>query len=205
MELCLLDYLESKNFDAEQIIRFQKLYSNKNDAEVIKKMEAIYKIFNYACLADIYINDLILNNIKILNCSDLEIIKICYVWNQTGVLLDSYDKVSGINYNNISRTYLRNAYLNSGICYNKSPISYRVLTMGDKEFQNDYRGSLNNNLFLPSFENLVYIYGKGKTFEEKSENIDELLNTLSLKWYLTCIKKDNKKEKNNEAQGYGSI
>ena len=192
MNLGLIEYLESKNFEVEEIIRFQKNFLNREDDGIIRKMDTIYKIFGYA-------------NLNELEKSDIDLIKVAYCWLGTGVISDAANRKVGISYNNPERIYLRNLYLNSGINYNKSPISYRALTMGEAEFQNDYRGPIKENgkEFYPTYENLIYIYCKGNTIEEKQKYLDELLNNLSIKWYLSCLKKE--KEKNKEDQGYGFI
>ena len=207
MELSLIEYLESKHLDVDQIIRFQKRFLNKDDEKIIKKLESTYKIFGYADLNELEINQLISNNILLFKKTDFEIIKAAYTWSRTGVLYDAVDKKNGINYNNPLKVYLRNEYLNSGINYNKSPISYRALTMGEEEFQNDYRGPIKENgkTFYPTFENLIYIYGKGQTIEEKQKYLEQLLEYSSTLWYLRCLKKEKELKKDKEDQGYGSI
>ena len=79
MELDLIEYLESKNFEIEEIMRFQKKYINKDDEKIIKKMNDIYKIFGYVNITESDVNALILNNIKILDLSDLDILKVSFV------------------------------------------------------------------------------------------------------------------------------
>ena len=75
MELDLIDYLIEKNFDDEQIVRFQKKYLYKDDKDIIKKLNSIYKIFEYANLTEQEINKLISNNFELLGKSDIYIIK----------------------------------------------------------------------------------------------------------------------------------
>lgn len=207
MDLDLIEYLEEKNFDVDQIVRFQKHFLNKDEEKIIKKLESIYKIFRYANLNELEINSLISNNLRLLEKSDTNLIKIAYCWLGTGVLSDAANRKTGINYNNPERIYLRNLYLNSGISYNKSPISYRALTMGEAEFQNDYRSPIKESgkEFYPTYENLIYIFCKGNTIEEKQKYFDKLLNNLSINWYFSCLKKEKEKNKDKEDQGYGSI
>lgn len=198
MELDLIEYLESKNFEIEEIMRFQKKYINKDDKKIIKKMNDIYKIFGYVNITESDVNALILNNIKILDLSDLDILKVSFVWGKTGVLYEACNRQSRLNYNNILRTYLRYIYLNSGKVFNKSPISYNALRMGENEFQNDYQGNINNMSFYPTFENLINVYGKGQNLEEKKEYLEKILLYQTLSWYRDITKKE--KEKNNDSR-----
>lgn len=208
MELNLIEYLLDKNFDNDQIMRFQKAFLDIDDKDVIKRLNALYKIFGYADLSQLEINELISNNFMLLKKSDLELIKIAFCWAETGLLSEAAVRKMGIRHNEPDRIYLRNLYLNSGINYNKSPISYNSLVMGDAGFQKDYRGSINNfTNFYPTYENLILLFGKGKTFEEKKEYISEMIDAKSVNWILGCIRKEkeNKKNKNKENNGYGSI
>ena len=114
------------------------------------------------------------------------------------MLYEACNRQSGLNYNNTLRTYLRYLYLNSGKVFNKSPISYNALRMGENEFQNDYQGNINNMSFYPTFENLINIYGKGQNLEEKKEYLEKILLYQTLSWYRDIIKKE--KEKNNDSR-----
>ena len=110
MKLSLIEYLENKGFEVEEIVMLERKSMEKDSYANIKKYESIYKIFGFANITDYTINKLIVNNPGLLNKSDLEIIKIAYVWNKTGVLFDVEDKKRGINAENINRTFLRNEY-----------------------------------------------------------------------------------------------
>lgn len=196
MDLDLIEYLESKNFEVEEIIRFQKNLRGKKDENIIKKMESIYKVFGYAGLPDLTINSLIVNNPGLLYRTDTEIIKIAFSWLDTGILDDAATRKQGINCENCTRTYSRNLYLNSGINFLKSPISYNAFKMGDTEFREDYIGVFNDKMFNPSFENLIIIYGKGKTIDEKKQYIEKMLSNMSLKWYMGELRKEKEKKDN---------
>ena len=135
MELSLIEYLENKGFEAEEIVMLERKSMENDSYTNIKKYESIYKIFEFANITDYTINKLIVNNPGLLNKSDLEIIKIAYVWNKTGVLFDVEDKKRSINAENINRTFLRNEYLNTSIRMKNSPISFNALVMGDKIFR----------------------------------------------------------------------
>ena len=76
MELNLIEYLESKNFEIEEIAKLEEKYV-KNDAfGNIKKYESIYKIFSFADITNYEINKLIINNPGLLLKSDSELINI---------------------------------------------------------------------------------------------------------------------------------
>jgi len=195
MELSLIEYLENKGFEVEEIVMLERKSMEKDSYANIKKYESIYKIFGFANITDYTINKLIVNNPGLLNKSDLEIIKIAYVWNKTGVLFDVEDKKRGINAENINRTFLRNEYFNTSIRMKGSPISFNALVMGEKEFQDDYFGFLNGKSFYPSYENLLSLWFKDEGIENKEKHLNEYLSQNSLKWYLDLLRK--KKEMQN--------
>ena len=195
MELSLIEYLENKGFEAEEIVMLERKSMENDSYTNIKKYESIYKIFEFANITDYTINKLIVNNPGLLNKSDLEIIKIAYVWNKTGVLLDAEDKKRSINAENINRTFLRNEYLNTSIRMKNSPISFNALVMGDKNFQDDYFGFLNGKSFYPSYENLLSLWFKDDGIQNKEKHLNEYLSQTSLKWYLDLLRK--KKEMQN--------
>ena len=195
MELSLIEYLENKGFEAEEIVMLERKSMENDSYTNIKKYESIYKIFEFANITDYTINKLIVNNPGLLNKSDLEIIKIAYVWNKTGVLFDVEDKKRSINAENINRTFLRNEYLNTSIRMKNSPISFNALVMGDKNFQDDYFGFLNGKSFYPSYENLLSLWFKDDGIKSKEKHLNEYLSQTSLKWYLDLLRK--KKEMQN--------
>lgn len=199
MGLDLIEYLESKSFEVDEIIKIQKKINGKDDEAIIKKMESIYKVFGYAGLPVLTINSLIVSNLRLLTKSDTDIIKIAFSWLNTGVLEDAAIRKQGINCDNYVRTYLRNIYLNSGINFLKSPISYNAFRMGDIEFEEDYRGSINGESFRPSFENLVAIYGKGKSPEEKKQYIEEALSGMAIRWFMIELRKEKVKSDNGKS------
>lgn len=208
MTLNFIEYLESKYFDTDEILFLQKkaLSSKTEDVDLMKKMESIYKIFGFAGLPMTTVNKLIINNYKMLLLQDHELINIAYTWAQTGLLSEAAERTAGINYNNYLRTYLRNLYLNSGLNYLKSPISYNALKMGDMEFSSDYCGYYPNDksvVLNPYFEVLVNLFGKGDNYDEKLESIKRHVSTSALKWYLDCLKKT--KEKLNGLDDNGRI
>lgn len=195
MELSLIEYLENKGFEAEEIVMLERKSMENDSYTNIKKYESIYKIFEFANITDYTINKLIVNNPGLLNKSDLEIIKIAYVWNKTGVLFDVEDKKRSINAENINRTFLRNEYLNTSIRTKNSPISFNALVMGEKNFQDDYFGFLNGKSFYPSYENLLSLWFKDDGIKSKEKHLNEYLSQTSLKWYLDLLRK--KKEMQN--------
>lgn len=195
MELSLIEYLENKGFEAEEIVMLERKSMENDSYTNIKKYESIYKIFEFANITDYTINKLIVNNPGLLNKSDLEIIKIAYVWNKTGVLFDVEDKKRSINAENINRTFLRNEYLNTTIRMKNSPISFNALVMGEKNFQDDYFGFLNGKSFYPSYENLLSLWFKDDGIKSKEKHLNEYLSQTSLKWYLDLLRK--KKEMQN--------
>lgn len=195
MELSLIEYLENKGFEAEEIVMLERKSMENDSYTNIKKYELIYKIFEFANITDYTINKLIVNNPGLLNKSDLEIIKIAYVWNKTGVLFDVEDKKRSINAENINRTFLRNEYLNTSIRMKNSPISFNALVMGEKNFQDDYFGFLNGKSFYPSYENLLSLWFKDDGIKSKEKHLNEYLSQTSLKWYLDLLRK--KKEMQN--------
>ena len=198
MNLGLIEYLEGKNFDVEEIVALQKNNYNRKttDEEIIKKMDAIYKVFGYADLPQLLINKLIINNMGLLDKPDHEILNIAYTWMLTGLLSDAATRKKGLIYNFYLRTYLRNQYLNSGINYNKSPISYNALVMGDDAFSSDYRGDLYKNIEIrPNFESLAKLYFRDEDFEKNKEKLEYHVSVSALGWYFKCLKKE--KEKNN--------
>lgn len=190
MELSLIEYLENKGFEAEEIVMLERKSMENDSYTNIKKYESIYKIFEFANITDYTIN-----NPGLLNKSDLEIIKIAYVWNKTGVLFDVEDKKRSINAENINRTFLRNEYLNTSIRMKNSPISFNALVMGEKNFQDDYFGFLNGKSFYPSYENLLSLWFKDDGIKSKEKHLNEYLSQTSLKWYLDLLRK--KKEMQN--------
>lgn len=200
MELNLIEYLESKNFEIEEIAKLEEKYVKDDAFGNIKKYESIYKIFSFTNITNYEINKIIINNPSLLLKSDSELIKIAYVWNGTSLLSAAALRKRGLNSDNVNRTYLRNLYLNTNIKYNDSPISYNALIMGDLEFQKDYMGYIENRPFYPSYENMIIVYGKGESLEQKTESINSFLRVQSLKWYCDKLKKV--KEKNN---GRGSL
>lgn len=195
MELSLIEYLENKGFEAEEIVMLERKSMENDSYTNIKKYESIYKIFEFANITDYTINKLIVNNPGLLNKSDLEIIKIAYVWNKTGVLFDVEDKKRSINAENINRTFLRNEYLNTSIRMKNSPISFNALVMGEKNFQDDYFGFLNGKSFYPSYENLLSLWFKDDGIKSKEKHLNEYLSQTYLKWYLDLLRK--KKEMQN--------
>ena len=195
MELSLIEYLENKGFEAEEIVMLERKSMENDSYTNIKKYESIYKIFEFANITDYTINKLIVNNPGLLNKSDLEIIKIAYVWNKAGVLFDVEDKKRSINAENINRTFLRNEYLNTSIRMKNSPISFNALVMGEKNFQDDYFGFLNGKSFYPSYENLLSLWFKDDGIKSKEKHLNEYLSQTSLKWYLDLLRK--KKEMQN--------
>ena len=195
MELSLIEYLENKGFEAEEIVMLERKSMENDSYTNIKKYESIYKIFEFANITDYTINKLIVNNPGLLNKSDLEIIKIAYVWNKTGVLFDVEDKKRSINAENINRTFLSNEYLNTSIRMKNSPISFNALVMGEKNFQDDYFGFLNGKSFYPSYENLLSLWFKDDGIKSKEKHLNEYLSQTSLKWYLDLLRK--KKEMQN--------
>lgn len=195
MELSLIEYLENKGFEAEEIVMLERKSMENDSYTNIKKYESIYKIFEFANITDYTINKLIVNNPGLLNKSDLEIIKIAYVWNKTGVLFDVEDKKRSINAENINRTFLRNEYLNTSIRMKNSPISFNALVMGEKNFQDDYFGFLNGKSFYPSYENMLSLWFKDDGIKSKEKHLNEYLSQTSLKWYLDLLRK--KKEMQN--------
>lgn len=195
MELSLIEYLENKGFEAEEIVMLERKSMENDSYTNIKKYESIYKIFEFANITDYTINKLIVNNPGLLNKSDLEIIKIAYVWNKTGVLFDVEDKKRSINAENINRTFLRNEYLNTSIRMKNSPISFNALVMGEKNFQDDYFGFLSGKSFYPSYENLLSLWFKDDGIKSKEKHLNEYLSQTSLKWYLDLLRK--KKEMQN--------
>lgn len=208
MELSLIEYLESKNFDAEQICVLQKKFMmlSVDEEKMIKKIESIYKVFEFAELPDIVINDLLINNISLLKMQGNEILEIAYVWFQNGLLSDAASKKKGLCINNNLRTYLRALYLNSGIQQLRSPISYYSMRADDADFARDHYGYIDNDTsksIEPFFENLVSYFGKGNNYEEKLEYLQTLVRVKALKWYLNCLEKERQAKKANE--GYGSI
>lgn len=192
MTLSFIEYLENKNFEVEEIVSLQRFFINSGlDSEkIIKKMNAIYKVFMFAGVPELKINLLIFNNPGLLKKSDHELIAISYVWQQTGLLSDIADKKRGLQASKYIKIFLRNSYLNSGIRSKGSPVSYNALTMSDSEFKFDYMGLLNGTIFYPMHETLINLYGKGNSFEEKEEYINSFVSSLSLKWYLDCLKKE---------------
>ena len=195
MELSLIEYLENKGYEVEEIVMLERKSMENDSYANIKKYESIYKIFEFTNITDYTINKLIVNNPGLLNKSDLEIIKIAYVWNKTGVLFDVEDKKRGINAENINRTFLRNEYLNTSIRTKGSPISFSALVMGEKAFMDDYFGFLNGKSFYPSYENLLSLWFKDEGIENKEKHLNEYLSQTSLKWYLDLLRK--KKEMQN--------
>ncbi len=199
MDLSLIEYLESRNFDSEEIILFQKIYGSEkiDDNLIIKKMEAIYRVFSFANLPTLKINELIINNRGILGKTDHELINIAYIWNQTGLLCDAVDAKKALGIRNYSRIFLRYNYLISGIKALLHNVSCYSLLISDDDFISNYKGLYNGKSFIPSFENLIDLYGKGNTYEEKVEYINSLISSLSLRWYLDCLKKEklNKDER----------
>lgn len=190
MELSLIEYLENKGFEVEEIVMLERKSMGNDSYANIKKYESIYKIFGFANITDYTIN-----NPGLLNKSDLEIIKIAYVWNKTGVLFDVEDKKRGINAENINRTFLRNEYLNTSIRMKDSPISFNALVTSEKNFQDDYFGFLNGKSFYPSYENLLSLWFKDEGIKNKEKHLNEYLSQTSLKWYLDLLRK--KKEMQN--------
>lgn len=199
MDLELIEYLENKNFDVDDIRLLQKKITINSSDITIKKFESIYKIFGYANLGDLTINLLIVNNPGLLTKTDSELITIAYSWLDTYLLSEAAERKRGILHELYDRTYLRNIYLNSNIKNYTRQISYNTLILGDGEFSEIYRGTINNATFYPTYENLVSIYGKGNSFEEKKEYIINLINSLAIKWFLDCLRKDKEKQNENRS------
>ncbi len=199
MELDLIEYLENKNYDVESIRNFEKKFLNLESEKIIKKFESIYKIFGYANLDDTTINSLIVNNPRLLTKTDSELINVAYALLGTGLLSEAAKRKRGIVHEMYDRTYLRNIYLNTNIRYYSQPISFNVLTLGEDTFVSTYRGRINNTEFYPTYENLVTIYGKGNSYEEKQNYIRGVIGNLALKWFFDCLKKDREKRNENKS------
>lgn len=199
MELSLIEYLENKEFEVEDIVELERKSIENNSYANIKKYESIYKIFSFTNITNYAINKLIVNNPGLLNKSDLEIIKIAYVWNKTGVLFDVEEQKRGINVENINRTFLRNEYFNTSIMMKNSPISFNALVMGEKAFQNDYYGFLDKKSFYPNYENLLSLWFKDEGIENKEKHLNEYLSQTSLKWYLDLLRKKKEIQNGNRS------
>ena len=200
MEINLIEFLESKNFSVEEITLFQFRVINKssNNENIIKKLNAIYKIFNYCNLPELTINKLIINNLKILYKSDHELINLAYSWKQAGLLQEATERHKGLRPDNALKIFLRNIYINSGYSKSKT-LSYNSMIMGDEEFKNDYSGTINNVPFETTYENLVILYGKGETFIDKEKYVESVLGTSALQWYLGCLKLERQKASNGKS------
>ena len=196
MKSSLIEYLESKNYDASEIAYFQrKVWMMENQESIIDRFNSLYKILKYTDLTDEEKRLLIINNSSLLQKSDLELIAIVYTWVQTGIFKEAAIRKSGIKYNMYVRVYLRNLYLHSKHNFKNSPISYNALIMGDEEFTMDYCHVENGKGFYPSYENLICVYGKGYLFDDKKQYIEDYITRISLKWFKECLSKN--KENNN--------
>ena len=52
MELSLIEYLENKGFEAEEIVMLERKSMENDSYTNIKKYESIYKIFEFANITD---------------------------------------------------------------------------------------------------------------------------------------------------------
>lgn len=188
----MIEYLESRNFDGEEIAELQNFFVRKTVIDDIeKKMEEIYKVFRYAGLTETETNEIILKNKTLLIKNAHDLINIAYVWMETGVLKDESTLHRGrLELTNYLKVYLRNLYLNSGINYLKSPVTYHALTVYEKRFSEDYMGYLGKITINPYYEVLVQLYGKGNTLKEKEKYLKLKVSNEALKWFFSCLKKE---------------
>ena len=155
MELNLIEYLESKNFEIEEIAKLEEKYVKNEAFGNIKKYESIYKIFSFTDITNYEINKLIINNLGLLLKSDSELIKIAYVWNGTFLLSDAALRKRGLNSDNVNRTYLRNLYLNSNIKYNDSRIDIENMNEEAMCLLDEDKFSVQIESFMKQIENIL--------------------------------------------------
>ena len=191
MEKGIIEVLEEYGFEKDEIGSIQKKqWIMENQERIIKKIESIYTILNFTDISNDEKKSFILNNISVLLKSNIEIIQVIYTWNNAGILGEAASRKRGMNCSMTTRTYLRNLYLNSKYNYRNAPVSYNALIMGDNEFSCDYACQLKNKKdFCPTYENLIYIYGVGDTFDERLEYIEDHIVKVSLKWFRDSLKK----------------
>lgn len=198
----MIEYLENNGFTTEQIRLLQSTFKAIGEKvpneEVIDKIEFIYRTFSYTGISKDLINELISKNRSIILRKKEDIAVIAYVWNETGVLSEIIRKTKGLKIDNIMSVFLRNLYLNSNIMQRQHKISSYALTTDEARFLRDYSPDYQKSHFVPTFSNLVSVYGIGETYDEKKENIEYRLDFYSKRWFLRETIKERERMKNEE-------
>lgn len=198
----MIEYLENNGFTEEQIRKLQPAFAATAEKttiqDIIDRIEFTYRIFNYAGLSKNLINELISKNRSILTRKKEEVAVIAYVWSETGILDEAVQGSKWLNCDSIMRVYLRDLYLKSNMMQREHGVSTYALTSNDNDFIKSFSPDYKKSHFVPSFANLVSIYGKGETYEEKKENINERLDVYSKRWFLYKTIKEREKRKNEE-------
>lgn len=89
-------------------------------------------------------------------------------------------------------------YLNSSIMQRQHKISSYALTADEAKFLEDYYPDYQKSRFVPTFSNLINVYGIGETYDEKKQNIEYRLDFYSKRWFLRETIKEREKKKNEE-------
>ena len=171
----MIEYLENNGFTTEQIRLLQSTFKAIGEKvpneEVIDKIEFIYRTFSYTGIPKDLINELISKNRSIILRKKEDIAVVAYVWNKTGLLSEIIGKTKGLKLDNIMSVFLRNLYLNSSIMQRQHKISSYALTTEESRFLRDYSPDYQKSHFVPTFSNLINVYGIGETYDEKKQNI----------------------------------
>ncbi len=198
----MIEYLENNGFTTEQIRLLQSTFKAIGEKvpneEVIDKIEFIYRTFSYTGISKDLINELISKNRSIILRKKEDIAVVAYVWNKTGLLSEIIGKTKGLKLDNIMSVFLRNLYLNSSIMQRQHKISSYALTTEESRFLRDYSPDYQKSHFVPTFSNLINVYGIGKTYDEKKQNIEYRLDFYSKRWFLRETIKEREKKKNEE-------
>lgn len=195
----MIEYLENNGFTTEQIRLLQSTFKAIGEKvpneEVIDKIEFIYRTFSYTGISKDLINELISKNRSIILRKKEDIAVVAYVWNKTGLLSEIIGKTKGLKLDNIMSVFLRNLYLNSSIMQRQHKISSYALTTEETRFLRDYSPDYQKSHFVPTFSNLINVYGIGETYDEKKQNIEYRLDFYSKRWFLRETIKEREKRK----------
>lgn len=198
----MIEYLENNGFTTEQIRLLQSTFKAIGEKvpneEVIDKIEFIYRTFSYTGISKDLINEMISKNRSIILRKKEDIAVVAYVWNKTGLLSEIIGKTKGLKLDNIMSVFLRNLYLNSSIMQRQHKISSYALTTEESRFLRDYSPDYQKSHFVPTFSNLINVYGIGETYDEKKQNIEYRLDFYSKRWFLRETIKEREKKKNEE-------
>ncbi len=160
----LIDYLESKDFDAEEINKLLVFSGNHEKINLMLNLEFIYEILTYTGLIEEQIKLFVLQNLKVLTQDKSEIIKIAYVLNDADLisrLFGRLDCVRGIYL--YKRIFMRNLLVNFSKRY-INPVGAKFLICSDAR------------AYVTDFNLSEYAYYLFKETVHSDDELESILN-----------------------------